>query len=159
MFKKMLRIVQLPRQQRFLLIFVGIERRDPLFGRTVLFILEPRFFQRVQIPMPRQKEGSPFADLEVFRRNGDARRAERFDLCPQTFEVEGDAAAENVDDVRTEDARRQQMQCEFSELVDDGMPRVSSALIADYVIEPFGQKIDHTTFALITPVDPYDRAI
>ena len=109
--------------------------------------------------MPRQKEGSPLADLQVFRRDGDACRTERFDLRPQTFEVEGDAAAENVDDARTEDARRQQMQCEFSELVDDGMTRVSSALIADHVIEPFGQKIDHTAFAFVTPVDPYDRAI
>ena len=107
MLSKAFRIVQFPGQQRFLLIFVGIERRYPLLGGAVLFVLEPRFLQRVQIPVPRQKEGSSLADLQVFRRDGDARRAERFDLRPQVFQIQGHAVAKDVDHPRAEDARRQ----------------------------------------------------
>jgi hypothetical protein len=51
------------------------------------------------------------------------------------------------------------MQGEFPEWIDDGVARVSAALIADNIIEPFRQQIDHAALALVPPVDPNNSAI
>ena len=138
---------------------VRVERRDPLLGGAVFFVLEPGFLQGVQLAMPGQKDGRPGADLQILRCDAHAGRAKRFHLRPQVFKIQGHVAAEDVDDAFPKHAGREQMQREFAQVVDHRMPRVSPALIANDVIIPLRQQIDHAALAFVAPVDPYDCTV
>ena len=51
------------------------------------------------------------------------------------------------------------MQGKFAHVVDDGVPGVTAALISHHHIVLCRQVIHHAALALVTPVNPYDRAI
>ena len=149
------RMKQLTGHDCFFLIFVGIEGRDALLGRPVLFVREARLLQRVQIPMPRHQQGCPVADLQIVRRDCHAFRRDILYLLPKIIGIDCYAVSEDIDDAFPEDTGRKQMQRKLSFLIDHGMPRVSPALIADHDVVLFCQKIDHPAFAFIAPVDTY----
>ena len=48
---QIIRVEQFPGLNGFLLVLVGIERRNALFGRTVLFVGKARLLEPVEIPV------------------------------------------------------------------------------------------------------------
>ena len=155
----MLGMQQLARHHRLFLILVGIERRDALLGRAVLLVGKARLLQPVQLAVPRQQQRRAVADLQVIRRDGDARGADGVHFAQQILAVQRHAVAEDVDDALAENAARQQVQGELALFVDHRVARVAAALIADDDIIVVGQVVDHAALALVAPVDAYDRTI
>ena len=103
MFPQTVRIVQLARQQRLLLILVRVKRRDPLLGRSILFISEAKLLQFILQTVPRHQQACPVADHQVVGCDLHAGQAERLDLLPKVLRVQGYAVAQNVDDAVPKD--------------------------------------------------------
>ena len=141
------------------LVLIGVERRDALLGGAVHLVLQPRLLQRVQLPVPRQQQGGPVADHQVFRGDADAGRADRFHLRHQVFAVQRHAVAQDIHHAGAEHAGGQQMQGEFAHIVDNGVPGVAAALIPHHHIILPCQIVHHAALSLVAPVDTYDRAI
>ena len=148
-----------PRHHRLLLVFVGIERRDSLFGGSVLLIRQPRLLQRVQIPVPGQQQRCPVADLQVFRGYGDSFRLHVPDLLHQVLRIQGHAVSQQIHHALVEDPGRKQVKGELPLLVDHGMPRVSASLIPDHDIVVLRQQIHNPAFSFVSPVDPRDYTV
>ena len=109
MLAQMLWVKQLPGKKGLFLRFIRVERSDPLLGGAVFFVLEPYLLQRVQLPMPRQKDRCPCADLQVLGCDAHAGCTKRFNFCPQVFKIKGNVAAENVDNAFPKHAGREKM--------------------------------------------------
>ena len=114
---------------------------------------------RVQIAVPGQQERGAVADFQVVRRQGDALPHHLLHLRPQVFGVQRHTVPEHIDHTPAENAGGQQVQREFSVFVDDGVPRVAAALIADdHIIVP-GEQVHHPALALVPPVDAHNCAV
>ena len=88
--------------------------------------------------MPRQQQGGPVADQQVFRGNGHSGGPQRLDLRQEIFAVQRHAVAEDVHDPFVENAGGQQMQGELAHVVDDGVAGVAATLIPDHDVKPLG---------------------
>ena len=51
------------------------------------------------------------------------------------------------------------MEGELALFVDDGVPGVSAALVADHHVVVLGDQVYHTALALVAPVDAHNGAI
>ena len=154
---QLFRIEQFARQHGLFLVFIGVERRDSLLGGAELLVFQPQLFQLVQLPVPRQQQRRPVTDHQVFRCHLHALFRQRADLSQQVFGVHGHAVAQDIHDTLAENAGRQQVQRELSELVDYGMPGVSAALEAHDDVILLRQQVHHAAFAFVTPVDSDNR--
>ena len=143
----------------FLLVLIRIEGGNTLLSGAVLFICQTGFLQRIQIAVPGQQQGSAVTDLQVFGSQRNTLAHHILHLDPQVFAVHGNTVAQNVDHALAEDAGRQQMQSEFTQLVDHRVTGVAAALIADDHIIVLGQQVYHAALALVTPVDAYNSAV
>ena len=152
-------IQQLTGLNGLFLVLVGIERSDALLGGAVHLVLQAGLLQRVQLPVPRQQQGSPMADHQILRRDADACGAERLHLLHQIFAVQRHAVAQNVHHAAAENAGGQQVQGKFAHVVDDGVARVAAALIPYHYVILLRQVVHHAALTLVAPVDAYDRAI
>ena len=157
MLPQLLRVVQLPGEDGLFLVLVRIKRGDALFGGPVLFVGQASFLQRVQLPVPGQEQRGPVADFEVLRTDRHAFFPQGFDLRPEVFGVQCDAVAQDIHDAVMKDTGGQKMQRKLPIVIDDGVARVASALIADDHIIILRQQIDHAALALVAPVDTNDR--
>ena len=120
-------VEDLSRKHCLFLIFVGIERRDALFRRTVFPVRKAALLQFVQVAVPRQKQRRSVADFQVFGRERDSLFPHVVYLKRQVFGVKRDAVSKDVYNVRSEDAGGKQMERELAVIVDDGVSRISSS--------------------------------
>ena len=157
MLPQLLRVVQLPGEDSLFLVLVRIERGDALPGGAVLFVGQASFLQRVQLPVPGQKQRGPVTDFQVFRADRHAFFPQGFDLDPEVFGVQRDTVAQNIHNAGVKNAGGQQMQRKLPIVVDDGVARVAASLIADDHVKVLRQQIDHAALALVAPVDAHDR--
>ena len=150
-------IEQFAGQNGFLLVFIGIERRNALFRGAVFLLLQAHFFQLVQLAVPRKKERGALADHHIVRGDHNALRLKFADFLDEALRVQGHAIAEHVDHARPEHAGWQQVQHEFAVAVDDGVAGVSAALKAHDNIKVFRQQVYHPALSFISPVDSHNR--
>ena len=141
------------------MVFVAVNGCDTALSGAVFGVLEACFLKLVQQLMIGENDGCPVADLEVFRRDGNARLAQGLHLAPKRLEVDHRAVAEHVYHARAEDARGDQVQRELAVFVDDGVARVVAALVADDDVVFLRDKVHHAALALIAPIHAYDRAV
>ena len=71
----MLGVQELARLHGLFLVLVAIERRDALLGRAVLLVGKARFLERVELAVPGQQQRRAVADLQILRRDDNARGA------------------------------------------------------------------------------------
>ena len=159
MLAQVLRVQELAGHDGLLLVLVAVERSDALLRRAVLLVLQALLLERIQLPVPRQQERGAVADLQVLRRDGDARGADGVHLALEVLQIDGDAVAEDVHNTAAEDAGRQQMEGELAQLVYDRVARVAAALIAHDHVKALRQIVDHAALALVAPVDTYNCTI
>ena len=155
----MLRVQELARLHGLFLVLVAIERRDALLGRAVLLVGKTRFLERVELAVPGQQQRRAVADLQILRRDDNARGAQRLHLLEQVFAVQRHAVAQDVDNAVAENAARQQVQGKLALFIHHSVARVAAALIADDHVIMVREVVDHAALAFIAPVDTYDRAI
>ena len=146
---------QIAHAKRFFHIFVGIDRRDTASGGTEFFVCQSVLFQNVTHLVIRHADRRAVTDDQMLRRDLNALVAQHFNLVEKMLEVDDHARPHHVDGLVTQNARRQQVQNELALFVDDSMPGVVAALIADDDIIFFAQKVDHAALAFITPVCSY----
>ena len=106
--------------------------------------------------MPRQHQRGPVADLQVLRRHAHALCGDVFHLAAEALHIQRNAVSQNIDHIGPEDTGGEQVQGKFPVFVDDGVPRVSAALITHHNIIVLREQIDHTAFPLIAPVNAYN---
>ena len=159
MLVKLLRVEQLTRENRLLLIFIRIERRDALLRRAVLLVRQSRLLEPVKLTVPRQNQRGTLTDLQVLGPDRHALPDHGLHFLIQILQIESHAVSEDIHNTLAENSRRQQMKCKLAVLIYHRMSGVAAALIAYDKVKPLGQKVDHTTLALIAPVDTNNRAI
>ena len=71
----------------------------------------------------------------------------------QVLQVDDHAVAHDVDNLRTQNAGRHQIQNKFAQMIDDGVARVVAALVTNNHIIFFGEQVNHSALALVSPVD------
>ena len=97
------------------------------------------------------------AYFEVFGSDFDARVPQIFDFAAEMFDVDYHAAAENVDNVVAQNARRKQVEYELALFVDYGVTAaLLPTLIAAYDVEIARKQVNHSALAFIAPVDTTD---
>ena len=152
-------VKQLAREHGLFLVFVRVERRDTLFGGAELFIGEALFLKTVELLVPRQQKRCAGADLELVGGELHALTADILDLFDDALGVDRHAVADDGHDALEKNTRREQVQSEFSEFVDDGVTGVAAALIAHDDVIVAADEVDHSAFALVAPVDAYNRTV
>ena len=152
-------VEKLPGEHGFLLVFVGVERRDALLRGAVFLIGQPLLLQRVQVPVPGQQQAGAFTDFQILRRQCDALCGDILHLLPQVLRIQRHTVAEDVDDAVAENAGGQQVQGKLPLFVDDGVAGVAAALIAHDDVIVLRQQVHHPPLALVAPVDPDDRTV
>ena len=93
------------------------------------------------------------ADFEIIGCDDDTGVGELFHFAAEMPEIHDHAVSHDVYDLGTQDARREQIEDKFPSVVDNGVARIVSALIAAYDIAFFGEKIDHAAFSFVAPVN------
>ena len=106
-----------------------------------------------------EDDGCAVRNLEVLRRDGHARVLERGHFLPEVLNVDDDAVAQHVHDAGQADAGRNQMQGKLAVFVHNGVTGVVAALIAADDVVFSGDQVDHTTLALVAPVDTHNCAV
>ena len=106
---ELVRIQQLAGHDGLLLVLVGVEGGDALLGGAVLLVGQAGLLQTIQIPVPGQQQRGSVADLQIFRRDGNAFAGDVLDLRPQILTVQSHAVAQNIHHTGTENAGRQQV--------------------------------------------------
>ena len=152
-------VEEFPSHDGLFLELVGVEGGDTLLGGAVFLVLQAGLLQAVQIPVPGQQQGGPVADHQVVRGDGHALGGHLLDFLPQALAIQGHAVAQDVDHAVPENAGGQQMEGELALFVDDGVPGVPAALVADHHIVVLGNQVHHTALALVAPVDAHNGAI
>ena len=107
--------------------------------------------------MIRHADDGFLADLEMCGCDRNALVDQTLHFADEMFQVNDHAVAHHVDGVRTQNARRQQVENELALVVDNGVPRIVAALIADDDVVVLGKQVNHSALAFVTPVDAYDR--
>ena len=110
-------------------------------------------FQAVLCHMVRHGDGRTVGDLQVFGGDGDALLAQLVDLAVQMVRVDDHTIAHHADNIRAQDAGRQQVQHELAALVLDGVAGVVAALIPCNDVVLLADQVDHAALALVAPVD------
>ena len=159
MLLQVLGVQQLPGHHRLFLIPVGIEGGDALLGGAVFLVRQTGFLQTVQLPVPRQQQGSPVADLQILRGDGHTGGPDGVHLIQQVFAVQGHTVAQNVHHALPENAGGQQVQGKSALVVYHGVSGVAAALIPHYHVVMAGEVVYHAALALIAPVNAYNRAV
>ena len=153
------RMLQIAHLNRFLHIFVAIDRADAAERRAEMILAEALLFPLILRRMNRQHHQRAIGNLQILRRNLNALFAQTADFLAQMLQIHDHARAQQVDRVAMENARRQQVQRKLAVFVHDRMTGVVAALIANDHIELIGKVIDHTTLAFVSPVDSNDCSI
>ena len=155
----MLGIEKLSCKNGFLLVFVRVKRSDSLLRGAEFLIGKTSFFESVQFSVPRKKKGSAVADSQVLGSNRNTLRDNRLHLLIQVLEVKRHTVSEDVHDSFPEDSGRKKMESELAVFIDYGMAGISAALVPNDIVISLGQKIDHTAFAFVAPVDSYNCTV
>ena len=106
--------------------------------------------------MERHGDGGAVGNFQVFGADLNALLGQGGDLFFEMLRVDDHAAAHNADDLGTQDAGGDQVEHELAALVLDGVTGVVAALIAGNNVIILAEQVDHTTLALVTPVDTGD---
>ena len=109
--------------------------------------------------MPGQQQRGPVADFQILRGDGNALAGNVLDLIPETFRIQRHAVAQNVYHTRAEQAGGEQVQGEFAVFIDNGMPGVAAALVADDHVIIRREQVYHTALAFVAPVNANDRCV
>ena len=139
--------------------FVRIKRRNTLFRGAEFLVRKTRFFQRIEIAVPGQNQGSSLGNEEIGRMERNTFFLYFLHLLPEILAIHSNPVAENVDDFGTKNTGRQQMQRKRTTFIHHRMTGVSAALIANYNIILFRKKVYHTTLAFVSPVDTDNGAV
>jgi hypothetical protein len=81
----------------------------------------------------------------------DAARAHALDLAAQVERVDDHAVGDHVDGVRVADRRRDQVQHHALAVVQQRVPGVVSAAVADHDVGVLGEEVDDLALALVAP--------
>jgi hypothetical protein len=104
----------------------------------------------IQKHVVRHDEVRAFGDAEPLRE--DAALLERIELFDQAAWIEGNPRSNDANGVWIEDAGRDQVKGELSEVVDHGVASVVSALRAHDEIRLPGHEVDNFALAFVTPL-------
>ena len=151
-----LQVQEVAHAQGLLHIFVRVDGGDAPAGGAELLARQAVLLQLVQQLVVGHTDGGPVADLQVFRRDGDAAIPEALYLAAQVLQVDDHAGTQHVDGALPEDAGGHQVQDEAAPVVDDGVAGVVAALVADHHVAAFAEQVHHTALALVAPVDAHD---
>ena len=108
--------------------------------------------------MERHGDGGAVGDLQVGGADLDPLFRQGGDLFFQMFRVDDHAAAHDADDLRAQDARRDQVEDEFAAFILDRVAGVVAALIARDDVIILAEQVHHAALALVAPVDTGDRS-
>ena len=129
---------------------VRVRGSDPLARRAQLAAAALALVEAVERDVPGHEELRTIGEPQIRRR--DAARLEHPDLVAEDREVDDHAGAEDAHRVRVEDARRDEMELECSELVHDGMAGVVAALVADDQIRLLREEVRDLALAFVAPL-------
>ena len=118
-------------------------------GQTLLL-------QTVLCNMERHGDGGAVGNFQVLGADLDALLGQSGNLFFKMLGVDDHTAAHNADDVRAQNAGGDQIQHEFAAFVLDGVTGVVAALITGNNVIILAEQVDHTTLALVAPVDTGD---
>ena len=149
-------VEQLAHTEHLLHEAVGVYGSDAASCRAELSVAEAVLLEAVEHLVIGHADNRAVAYLEVIGGNGDARIAELLDLAEKVLYVDDHAGSEHVDGVVAEDAGGKEVKYELSLLVNYGMTRIVSALIADYDVIIAAEQVNHSALALVAPVDSGD---
>ena len=138
-------------------VFVRIDRRDASAGGAKLFVCQPLLLHDVLHLVVGHADDGPAAELQIVRRDGDARLPQRFRFVAQMLQIHHHAVADDIDGGLPQDARGQQIQDELALFVDHGVAGVVAALVAADDVVALGEQVHHAALAFVAPVDSYDR--
>jgi hypothetical protein len=130
---------------------VFIRGADAARGRADLPFAAARFRQQVEIAVIRQNQVRFVADKQTVP-DVDAVSGELIELAEQRLRVDDHAVADHADDIRMQDARRNETQHEFRAVDIHRMAGVVAALVAGHDIEPRCQQVDDFSFAFVAPL-------
>ena len=150
-------VKQIPHAKSLFHISVGVNRRDSPAGRPEFFIGKPIFFQPVQQLVVGHADGSPIADFQMFRRDFDTGFLQPLRFAVKMLGVNDDSGAKHVYRFFAKNSGRHEVHNEFAFFVDYRMTGIVSSLVTYHNIIMFGEQIDHTAFAFISPVCTYNR--
>ena len=114
--------------------------------------------KQVEIAVIRQNQVRFVADEEPVV-DVDAVSGELVDLGEQRLRIDDDAVADDADDVRMQNAGRNQAQHEFRAVDVHGVAGVVSALVPRDDIEPRRQQVDDFSFSFVAPLRAEHREI
>jgi hypothetical protein len=130
---------------------VGVAGPDALAGGPVGLRAVGLLARHVEALVPGHHHVRAVGDDEVLP-HLDAACAQLRDLGPEHLGVDDDAVRDDVGLARTQDARGDQMQAVGLARVDDRVPRVVAALVADDQVRLVGEEVDHAGLALVSPL-------
>ena len=115
--------------------------------------------QRIQVPVPRQQQGSAVTDLQIVGSDGHPGSPELIHFIQQILAIKRNAITQNVHNTLTENAGGEQVQSKGPLVIYDRVTGVAAALITDHDVIVIGEIIYHAALALVSPVDSHDGTI
>ena len=150
-------VQQVAHADRLLHVLVGVDRRDAAPRRAELLVAQAILLEPVEQLVIGHADRCAVGDLQVLRRDLDARLAQALGLAVEVLKVDDDAGAEDVGGLVAQDAGGHQVHDEFALFVDDRVSGVVAALIADDHVILLAQKVDHAALSLVSPVGSHNR--
>ena len=137
----------------FFHVFVGVHGAYSAARRTKLSVSKTILFKAVLRHVERTANHRFVADKQVFRGNFDACVVQTLYFTAKVLQIYYHTVAHHVYLVGAQNARRQKIEHETSLVVYYRVSGVVAALIANDYVLIFRQKVDHTSFTFVTPVD------
>ena len=129
------KIFQFPHAESLFQIFIRIYGRDAALGRAEFFVGKALFFEAVLLYVVRHGDDRAVGYFQVLWRNFYARFAQARHLPRKVLDVDDHSGPHDAHDAFAQYSRRQKVENKPAALVDDGMPRIVTALItADDVV-------------------------
>ena len=103
--------------------------------------------------MIRHADCCAVADFKVIGRDFNAALAQALNLAEKMLKVNYHSRSHNIHGVAAQYSRREQIKNEFAFFVYNGVPGIVAALIARNNVILFAEKVNHSSFAFIAPVN------
>ena len=135
---------------------VGVGGADAALGRAELVAAEEPLAHAVELLVVRHDQVGVAAHPQAGG-GVDAPGLEAVDLVEEHLGVDDDAVADDVDDLRVEDAARDQLEGVGLPVDDDGVAGVVAALVADDHRHLLGEEVGQLALALVPPLGSHDH--
>ncbi len=154
-----LAIEQVGHAQTTAVDLVGVGRTDATLGGTDLTLAQCRFAGGIEFLVKREYDVGAVGDNKLVGPDADTLLLDAGNLGDQTYRIDDNAVADDVDLFVPQDAGGQQVKDVFGALGDDGVAGVVATLSADYDVRAFGQIIDDLALAFIPPLEAGDDGV